>query len=220
MAGRRYVGRYRRRRGIPFRDHYRLIGRLSVALAMTAAGTIAVVGVDLGARAAGPTQTRTRPSTASPATTARPSTRPATTARPSTRPATTAQPSTASPTTKTRPSTPITTDSADVTLGKLTLHFDTTEATTVAIPGDDLIKRVSWKVRVSNNSGTTVSIGDPTTIVWTTDGSGHVAVTRQSVVPGSQQAVVISFELPEVLEPSSITLALGSSRADVRVKSG
>jgi hypothetical protein len=120
--------------------------------------------------------------------------------------------------TKATPATSITRKRGDVTLGKLALHFDTTQATTAAIAGDENDKRVSWTVQISNDTGTSVSIGDLTTILWTADGSGHVAVTRQRVAPGSHRAVVISFELPEALEPSSITFTSGSTQATVKVK--
>jgi hypothetical protein len=120
--------------------------------------------------------------------------------------------------TKATPATSITRKRGDVTLGKLALHFDSTQATTAAIAGDENDKRVSWTVQISNDTGTSVSIGDLTTILWTTDGSGHVAVTRQRVAPGSHRAVVISFELPEALEPSSITFSSGSTQATVKVK--
>jgi hypothetical protein len=107
-----------------------------------------------------------------------------------------------------------------MTLGKLALHFDTTKAITATIAGDGDNKKPSWKMKVSNKTGTTVTIGDPTTILWATDGSGHVAVSQQHVAPDSEQVVVVSFELPKVLTPLSITFTVGSAKAEVKVKGG
>jgi hypothetical protein len=112
-----------------------------------------------------------------------------------------------------------TVESANMTLGRLTVHFDATRAIATAIVGDDLNRRLSWKVQVSNRTGATVTIGHPTAVLWARDGSGHVAVSRQRVPSDSQQTATVSFDLPKVLEPSSITLTLGSAEAEVKVKS-
>jgi hypothetical protein len=186
MAAVGYVGRYRRRHDMPLRGSYRRARHPKVAVALTTAGIMAIVGVALGVRAAGSTEAPARATSASLATKATP--------------------------------TSVTRKRGDVALGKLTLHFDTTQATTAAIAGDENDTRVSWTVQVSNDTGTSVTLGDLTTILWTTDGSGHVAVTRHRVAPGSHEAVVMSFELPEALEPSSITFTSGSTQATVKVK--
>jgi hypothetical protein len=112
-----------------------------------------------------------------------------------------------------------TVESANMTLGKLTVHFDATRASATAIVGDDVNRRLSWKMQVSNRTGTTVTIGNPTAILWAVDGSGHVAVSRQRVPSDSRQTATVSFDLPKVLEPASIALTLGSAKAEVKVTS-
>ena len=106
----------------------------------------------------------------------------------------------------------------NITLGRLTVHLDATRAVVTAIAGDDVNRRLSWRMQVSNRTGAAVTIGDPTAILWAADGSGHLAVSRQRVPPDSQQAATVSFDLPKILEPSSITLTLGSFQAEVKVK--
>jgi hypothetical protein len=186
MASENYVGRYRQRREAPVLGHGRRNRYAKVAVAMTAAGIIALAGVALSTRATGWNGAPARRTSASAAVQA-------------------------------APATSITSGSRNVPLGELSLHLATMEAITTPIAGDAGDRRLSWTAQVGNDTSSSVTIGDPTTILWTTDGSGHLAVSRQRVRPGAHQAVVISFELPEGLQPSSITLRSGSARAKVDV---
>jgi hypothetical protein len=110
-------------------------------------------------------------------------------------------------------------EAANMTLGRLTVHFDATRPTVTTIAGDDVNRRLSWKVQINNRTGVSVTFGDPTAILWARDGSGHLAVNRQRIPPDSQQTVIVSFDLPKILEPSSITLTQGSTQAEVKVES-
>lgn len=187
MASENYVGRYRERHDVVVLGHGRRYRYAKVAVAMTAAGVVALVGVALSMRATGWTGAPGRRTSVS----------------------TSVQVTRATSTTSRSPRVPP---------EKLSLRLETMAVTTAPIAGDARDRRVTWTAKVGNDTDSTVTVGDPTTILWTTDGSGHLAISRQRVPPGAHQAVVISFELPQGLEPSSITLRSGSTQAKVDVK--
>jgi hypothetical protein len=109
-------------------------------------------------------------------------------------------------------------DPATVTLGGLTVHFTATRPVVTPLVGDDVDHRLSWTVQVSNRTDAAVTIGGPAAILWARDGSGHVAVTRHRIPSGSLRTATLSFDVPELLEPSSITLTSGAGQAEMTVR--
>jgi hypothetical protein len=109
-------------------------------------------------------------------------------------------------------------DPTTVTVAGLTLHLAAVRPIVTPLVGDDVNRRLSWTVQVSNRSGAAVTVGGPAAILWATDGSGHVAVTTQRIPSGSRRTATVSFDVPTILEPSSITLTLGSGQAQMTVR--
>jgi hypothetical protein len=187
MADSEYVGKHRDPAEAPPPAHRPARAGTRMAAAVAMIGIVSVVGGAVGTRALSQAKAAAAPRAAS------------------------------APVTTTTTHVVTTVPSRGAHRGRLVVHVDSPHPTRSAIAGDEGSRRLTWTLDVANGTGTTVTIGDPTAVLWTTDGSGHVAVTRDVVRPGSRRATPVSFDLPMGLDPSSITLTVGSLQTELTV---